>query len=79
MMERAAETAALIGHVERAATCYIDAAVIAAEGGRADLVAGLLDRTRALASSPALTAERRQLILGRIGEIPRLGQATRTR
>jgi hypothetical protein len=75
MMERAAESAAAGGDVERAANAYIDAALIAMEDGRADKATGLLRRTRVVLGSPLLPLDRRGAILRRIGEEPRLAQA----
>jgi len=75
MMERAAASAIAVGDVERAADAYIDAALIAMEGGRADKATGLLRRTRVVLGSPLLPLERRGAILRRIGDEPRLAQA----
>ena len=75
MMEKAAERAAAAGDVESAANSYIDATLIALEGMRSDRVPDLIRKTRVLASSPLLSADRRASILRRIGEAPPLAQA----
>lgn len=67
MMEKAAERAADVGDVERAANCLIDAALLAAASGREDKVPGLLGRMHALLTSPLLADERRSSILQRVG------------
>lgn len=67
MMERAAERAADVGDVERAANCLIDAALLAAAGGREDKVPALLARMHALLTSPLLADDRRAEILQRVG------------
>jgi hypothetical protein len=79
MMERAAEISAAVGDIDRAANSYVDAAIMAREGGRDDLVTGLLDKTRALAESRVLSPERRAAILARIEEAPKVAQMPRSR
>lgn len=67
MMEKAAERAAAVGDVERAANCLIDAALLAAASGREDRVPVLLGRMHALLTSPLLAEDRRAGILQRVG------------
>ena len=67
MMELAAERAADVGDVERAANCLIDAALLAAAGGREDKVPELLGRLHAILTSPLLAEDRRADILQRVG------------
>lgn len=67
MMEKAAERAADVGDVERAAHCLIDAALLAAASGREDRVPELLGRMHAVLSSPLLAEDRRSGILQRVG------------
>lgn len=74
MMERAAQRALMGGDVERAAGAYLDAALIAIEDDREDLVPGLVRRTRRLLESPVLPTERRDLLLRRIDGAPALAQ-----
>lgn len=70
MMERAAERAMVGGDVERAATALVDAAVIAVESRREDLVPALVRRTRRLLDSPLLPAEQRARLLERVEGSP---------
>lgn len=65
-MERAAEKAVADGDVERAAHAYIDAALIAVEGGRDDLVDALVRKTFRVTGSPLLAADRRAAIRARV-------------
>lgn len=74
MMERAAERAAMGGDVEKAAGAFLDAALIAIEADREDLVPGLVRRTRRLIDSPVLPPERRGVLLQRIDGVPVLAQ-----
>lgn len=67
MMEKAAERAADVGDVERAAHCFIDAALLAAASGREDKVPVLLGRMHAVLGSPLLAEDRRSGILQRVG------------
>lgn len=67
MMEKAAERAADVGDVERAAHCLIDAALLAAASGREDRVPELLGRMHAVLTSPLLAEDRRSGILQRVG------------
>ena len=78
MMERAAERAAAGGDVERAASSYVDAALIAATDERYDVVPGLLRKTKAMLASPLLASDRRAMLLERIEGTPRLAQAWTT-
>ena len=68
MMERAAESAAGVGDVEKAANCYIDAALLAVASGREEKVPALLGRMHAVLTSPLLPPDRRAGILQRVGE-----------
>ena len=72
MMERAAQHAMADGDVERAAGAFIDAALIAIEDGRDDLVPTYVGRTRRVLASPLLTTDQRGTILQRIEGAPRL-------
>lgn len=72
MMERAAERAMLGGDVERAATALVDAAIIAVESQREDLVPALVGRTRRLLDSPLLPTDRRARLLERVQGTPAL-------
>ena len=74
-MEHAAERAAGVGDVERAANSYVDAVLIALADNRGDRVSGLLRKTRGLLGSPLLPADRRAAVLRRIGDETRLAQA----
>jgi hypothetical protein len=74
MMERAAERAAMGGDVERAAGSYLDAALIAVEAKREDLVPGLVARARRLIDSPILPAAQRASLLQRIERAPVLAR-----
>jgi hypothetical protein len=77
MMEEAARHAATVGDVERGASAWLDAALIAAEDGRSDLVPGLLRRMRLVSESPLLPESRREVILARAGGEPRLARYQR--
>lgn len=72
MLERSAEHAIAGGDVQLAAKSWIDAALVALEDGREDLVPGYVGRTRRVLSSPLLTAQQRDTILQRIDGAPRL-------
>ena len=72
MMEKAAERAADVGDVERAAHCFIDAALLAVASGRDEKVPGLLERMHAVLTSPLLEDDRRSGILQRIEGSPTL-------
>ena len=72
MMERAADRAADVGDVERAANCFIDAALLAVADGREDRLPMLLGRMHAVLTSPLLPADRRSGILERVGISPTL-------
>ena len=74
MHERAAQHAMAGGDVERAAQCLIDAALVALEDQRTDLVPRFVQRTRRLADSPLLTAAQRSTIIERVEGAPRLAQ-----
>jgi hypothetical protein len=74
MLVHSAEHAVAGGDVERAVVAYLDAALIAAEDGRTDLVPGLLRRMRLVAASPLLATPRREQLLARAGTEPRLAQ-----
>jgi hypothetical protein len=74
MMEEAARHAAAGGDVERSASAYLDAALIAVEEGRVDLVPALLQRMRRVSESPLLTIESRRLLLARASSEPRLAR-----
>ena len=66
MLARAAEHSAGSGDPMKAAHTYIDAAFAAAEEGRNDLVGGLLNKARILASAEAISAEQQFQILRRL-------------
>ena len=72
MMEQAAERAADVGDVERAAHCFIDAALLAVASGRDEKVPEFLERMHAVLTSPLLEDERRSGILQRIEGSPTL-------
>jgi hypothetical protein len=74
MLERAAERAAAGGDVERAANSYVDAALVAVQGGRYDQVARVMRKLAALLESPILPPETRDLLHRRINGSPRLAQ-----
>ena len=75
MMERAAECAAAVGDVEGAANAYVDAALIAIEDHRGDRSELLVGKARTIVASPLLAAERRAVLLQRIGDEPRVAAA----
>jgi hypothetical protein len=79
LMEKAAERAAGIGDVARAADSYIDAAYIAQELREGTRARELAHRAELLASSPLLTDAQRASIRARIsgptGVVAMLGQA----
>ena len=78
MMESAAERATAVGDVEQAANAYIDAAYIAIANSREDQVPGILARMHSVLSSPLLTAERRAVILDRVGGAPEIAKLDTT-
>ena len=66
MLARAAERSAESGDAVRAAHTYIDAAFAAAEDGRVDLVAGLINKARILSGAEVLSADQQLDILRRL-------------
>lgn len=74
MMVKCAEHAAAGGDVERAVIAYLDAALIAADDERTDLVPVLLRRMRRIAQSPLLPLERREQLIARAVAEPRLAR-----
>jgi hypothetical protein len=77
MMERAAEQAIARGDLERAVSALTDAAIIAAESEREDLVPGLVRRSRRLLESPLLHADQRARLLARVEGSPALARYAR--
>lgn len=74
MMQKAGERASSVGDVEKAANSYIDAAFLAIASGREDKVPALIRKTRAMLTSPLLTADRRAPLLERIEGNPTLAK-----
>ena len=68
LMEKAAERAAEIGDVARAADSYVDAAYIAQELRESDRARSFARRAELLANSPLISETQRASIRARIGE-----------